>query len=229
MTCATLFLTLPGRCLREPGHRLRFCKTNYFFDGRFLTGNYYYLLMKKATKLDKPLVIKLLALSFDKNQSVNYIVRQDDKRKERIRALMDYSFEVCYRFGEVYISDNRRACALILYPDKKKSTLCLDLKLIFSAIGITHISEAMEREKLIKAKQPFKPFYYLWFIGVDPLYQHKGTGTKLLSELIADAKGQNRSVLLETSAMENLPWYEKAGFKVYDKLRLTYTLYFLSN
>ncbi|TWI97605.1 acetyltransferase (GNAT) family protein [Mucilaginibacter frigoritolerans] len=185
--------------------------------------------MKKATKLDKPLVIKLLASSFEKNRSVNYIVRQDDKRKERIKSLMNYSFEVCYRFGEVYISDNRQACALVLYPDKKKSTLWLDLKLIFSAIGVAGISEAMEREKLIKAKQPLIPFYYLWFIGVDPLYQHKGIGTKLLYELIADAKAQNRSVLLETSTLENLPWYEKAGFKVYDELRLSYTLYFLSH
>jgi ribosomal protein S18 acetylase RimI-like enzyme len=87
----------------------------------------------------------------------------------------------------------------------------------------------MEREKLIKAKQPLIPFYYLWFIGVDPLYQHKGIGTKLLYELIADAKAQKRSVLLETSTLENLPWYEKAGFKVYDELRLSYTLYFLSH
>lgn len=185
--------------------------------------------MKKATLQDKALIVKLLASSFDQNQSVNYIVRQDKKRKERIRALMDYSFEVCRRFGEVYVSDDRRACALVLYPDKKKSTLWLDLKLIFSAIGIAGIGEAMEREKLIKAKQPGSPFYYLWFIGVDPLCQHKGIGTKLLRELIADANAQSRPVLLETSTLENLPWYEKVGFKVYDKLRLSYTLYFLNN
>lgn len=178
---------------------------------------------------DKPLVVKLLALSFEKNQSVNYIIRQDHKRKERIRALMDYSFEVCYRFGEVYITEGNKACALVLCPDQKKATIWLDIKLIFKAIGLAAIGKAMRREKLIKAKQPDTPMYYLWFIGVDPLYQHRGIGTKLLHDLVADAKALNRPVFLETSTVKNLPWYERAGFKVYDTLALGYTLYFLSN
>lgn len=185
--------------------------------------------MKKANLTDRPLVVELLALSFEKNLSVNYIVGQDDKRKERIRALMDYSFEICYRFGEVYLSDDRKACALVLYPDKKKATIWLDIKLIFTAIGISGIGKAMKRESLIKAKKLKIPMYYLWFIGVDPLYQHKGIGTQLLQELVTDAGSLNRPVFLETSTVKNLPWYERAGFKVYDTLSLSYTLYFLNN
>ena len=192
-------------------------------------GNHNYLRMKKATRTDKPLVVKLLTAAFDQNQSVNYIVRQDNKRKERIRALMDYSFEVCFRYGEVYLGDTRKACALILYPDKKKPTIWLDSKLIFEAIGIGGISKAMRREKLIKSKQLQVPMYYLWFIGVDPLFQHKGIGTKLLKEVLADAKAQGSPVFLETSTLQNLPWYGQAGFKVYDTLDLGYTLYFLNN
>jgi len=188
--------------------------------------------MRKASVHDKALVVKLLALSFEKNQSVNYIIRQDEKRKDRIRALMDYSFEICYRFGEVYLSDDRKACALVLYPDRKRTTIkaiWLDLKLIFFAIGISGISKAMKREALIKAKQLDVSIYYLWFIGVDPLYQHQGIGAKLLGELINEAKLQNRPVLLETSTVRNLPWYERFGFHVYDNLELDYTLYFLNN
>lgn len=32
---------------------------------------------------------------------------------------------------------------------------------------------------------------------------------------------------LETSMPENLPWYERFGFRIYDRLELGYTLYFL--
>jgi len=188
--------------------------------------------MRKASVHDKALIVKLLALSFEKNQSVNYIIRQDEKRMDHIRALMDYSFEICYQFGEVYLSDDRQACALVLYPDRKRTTIkaiWLDLKLIFSAIGISGIAKAMKREALIKKKRLNLPIYYLWFIGVDPLHQHKEIGTKLLNEVIADARSQNRPVFLETSTLKNLPWYVRADFKVYDTLELGYTLYFLNN
>ena len=72
--------------------------------------------MKKASYGEKNLIIDILTQSFDTNQSVNYIVNQDRKRLSRIRALMDYSFEVCTLFGEVFISDDKKACALIMYP-----------------------------------------------------------------------------------------------------------------
>ena len=63
--------------------------------------------MKKANYTHKNLVIEILASSFDTNASVNYIIKQDKHREKRIRALMDYSFEVCYLFGEIFLfNDN---------------------------------------------------------------------------------------------------------------------------
>jgi hypothetical protein len=132
--------------------------------------------MKNADYKDKNLVIDILTKSFDTNQSVNYIAKQDGKRLKRISALMDYSFEVCYMFGDVFLSDDRKACALILYPDKKKTTLksiLLDIKLIFSCIGVENIKKALARESKIKQLQPKELMYYLLFIGVDHVYQNE--------------------------------------------------------
>lgn len=186
--------------------------------------------MTKANRNDKKLIIHLLTSAFKDNQSVNYIVRNDHKRMERIAALMDYSFEMCLSFGEVWLSDDRKACALILYPQEKKTTLnavLLDLKLIIKAIGISGIKKALDRESKIKAKQPREPMTYLWFIGVEPSEQGKGIGSKLLQEVITHAETRQLPVYLETSTVKNLPWYERHGFKVYEQLALTYTLYFL--
>lgn len=188
--------------------------------------------MRSATRTDKPLVTDLLSAAFDDNLSVNYIVHQNDKRKQRIRALMDYSFEVCYRFGKVWLSEDCKACALVLYPHQKKINLYavwLDVKLIFTAVGIGGIKKALDREAKIKAKQPKEPMAYLWFIGVSPLYQHQGTGSKLLQQVIADAEQQGLPVYLETSTERNLPWYEQHGFTEYDTLDLSYTLHFLKH
>jgi hypothetical protein len=74
--------------------------------------------MRRATVNDRQLVIDILKKSFDDNKSVNYVVKQDQKRKDRIKGLMEYSFDVCNAFGEVWMSEDLQACGLILFPDK---------------------------------------------------------------------------------------------------------------
>lgn len=186
--------------------------------------------MKKATYGDKALVKNILSKSFDKNQSVNYIAQQDELREKRITALMDYSFEICYNYGNVYLSDDNKACVLVLYPDQKKTTfksILEDVKLLFNCVGLSNIGKAMKREAAIKQIQPDTPMYYLWFIGVEPDSQGTGIGTKLMNDVIEDSEAKSRSIFLETSTQRNLPWYKKFGFDVYGDLDLSYKLYFL--
>lgn len=186
--------------------------------------------MIKANIGDKNLVGSLLKKSFKDNLSVNFIVRQDKIKLKRIRALMDYSFEVCFRFGEVWLSDDGKACALILYPHLKKTTflsIWLDLMLIFKVTGLCGIFKALKRETLIKKIQPKENMAYLWFIGVDPLVQRSGKGSKLLNEIIETATAKSLPLYLETSTLANLVWYERLGFEIYNQLDLGYTLFFL--
>lgn len=186
--------------------------------------------MIKANQNDKQLIIDILTKSFESNQSVNYIAKQDEKRLKRIGALMNYSFEVCHLFGDVFLSDDKKACALVLYPDKKKTTyksILLDVKLILSCMGIENIKKALSRESKIRQLQPKELMYYLWFIGVNPEYQNEGIGSVLLSEIIEDSEDKKRPIYLETSTLKNLPWYQKFGFQIYNELDLSYKLFFL--
>ena len=186
--------------------------------------------MEKAKYNDKDLIVDILTKSFDTNQSVNYIVKQDEKRLKRVKALMDYSFEVCYLFGDVFLSDDKKGCALVLYPDKKKLTIksiLLDVKLILSCVGVENIKKTLTRESLIKKIQPKDLMYYLWFIGVAPECQNTGIGSVLLDELIEDSSLKKRPIYLETSTLKNLPWYKKFGFDIYHETDLSYRLFFL--
>jgi hypothetical protein len=186
--------------------------------------------MIKASKNHKSRVIEILTKSFKDNQSVNYIVKQDSKRAERIKALMDYSFEVCLMFGEVYLSDDQKGCALVLYPDQKsfsiKSTL-MDVQLLLNAIGLTRVGKAMSRETAIKSNYPKDPIYYLWFLGVINSDQNKGIGSQLLKEIIIDSQKQHKPIYLETSTIKNIPWYKKFGFSIYNELDFGYKLFML--
>lgn len=186
--------------------------------------------MIKAGSADKHRVVDILVNSFNDNKSVNYIILQDSKRVQRIKRLMEYSFEVCQSFGKVFLSDDKNACALLLIPERKRTTLRSiwnDVKLIINGIGITNVQNILSREKKIKALQPKQLIYYLWFIGVSPEVQGKGIGSQLLKDVLADCRLDTRVVCLETSTLKNIPWYEKFGFKIYDQLDLGYQLFFL--
>lgn len=186
--------------------------------------------MIKANYTDKPLVVDILSKAFDTNKSINYLVKQDSKRDNRIKALMEYSFDICYSFGQVFLSNDKKACALVLFPDNKKTTLksvLLDLKLAFSCIGLTRIKRVLDREAKVKSLQPKEPFYYLWFIGVDPAYHRRGIGAILLNEVIEDSVSKKRPIYLETSTLKNIPWYKKFGFEIYNELDLSYKLFFV--
>ena len=165
-------------------------------------------MMIRASNRDKELVVNILTKSFEENKSVNYIVKQDEKRVTRLKKLMGYSYDVCHLFGEVFLSDDKKGCALIVMPDKKKTTLksiFLDIYLVTSVIGLNNVKKAISRESKINKLHPKEPFYYLWFIGVDPSQQSQGTGTRLLKEIIKEGKSKGRPIFLETSTLKNIP------------------------
>lgn len=186
--------------------------------------------MTKVLYTDKKLVVDILTQSFADNKSVNYIVKQDSKKAIRLRRLMDYSFDACYNFGEILLSNDRKACALVIYPDKKRTTLksiVADIKLIFTCTGLGNVKKAMQRESAIKNIHPKKMIYYLWFIGVIKTEQGKGIGSKMMQEIISHSNTANRTICLETSTLKNIPWYKKFGFTIYKELDFGYTLYCL--
>lgn len=183
--------------------------------------------MIPATLEDKPLIIDILTESFDANKSVNYVVKQDHKRIDRIRGLMAYSFDNCFKYGQIWLNEEKAACALIM-GEKSFSfqALIWDLKFAINvAGGLSTALKASSRESLVKQKHPDTPFLYLWFIGVLNKNQGQGLGTKLFHEI--EAFNKNTPVYLETSTQRNLPFYKRLGFETFHEIDLSYKLYMM--
>ena len=81
--------------------------------------------MKRAVQNQKSLIIEILAASFDDNKSVNFVVMQDMSRKERIEGLMEYSFNICNAFGDVWISEDEQAALWFSYLTRKRPSSIL--------------------------------------------------------------------------------------------------------
>jgi ribosomal protein S18 acetylase RimI-like enzyme len=184
--------------------------------------------MNKANYHDKSRLVDILTQSFKDNRSVNYIIKQDKYKLQRIDELMNYSFKLGNKFGKTYVSNDRNACAIVIYPDRKRTTsksMLWDIQFILKSIGIGNIRKAIKREAAIKKFHPEIPFTYLWFIGTEPSEQGKGIGTALMKKIISESEKLNRPIYLETSTESNIPWYQKFGFKIYQELDFGYKLY----
>jgi hypothetical protein len=50
-------------------------------------------------------------------------------------------------------------------------------------------------------------------------------GNLKMPVVISEGASKQRPIYLETSTLKNIPWYEKFGFTVYDKLDFGYELF----
>lgn len=186
--------------------------------------------MIRGTANDKATVIDILSESFESNKSVSYVVKQDNKKDQRVRALMAYSFDRCLEFGHVWLNESKSGCALILDPAKEKLTIrsiMRDLRLAFEVIGPLRVKNVLVREGKVKSRHPKQRFLYLWYIGVKNTQQKQGQGSMLLKEIHEWCNKMNKDLYLETSTSENIPFYKKFGYEIYDQIDIAYKLYFM--
>ena len=175
--------------------------------------------MFKADKVHKEKIIEILSACFETNKSVNWIVKQDVKRKERIRYLMDYSFEACIKTGQIYLTDNLTGVIIYSNSDNKLPILeeaFLTVQYIWKVTGIDGIGRALKREQYINQYHPKdEEFIYIWFIGLKETEAGKGVGSAMLQEVIDKSNARQIPIYLETSNERNMNFYKKHGFEVY--------------
>ena len=61
---------------------------------------------------------------------------------------------------------------------------------------------------------PHEPHWYLAVLGVDPSMQGRGLGRALLEPVLDRCDEQFEPAYLETQKPDNLPFYERFGFRV---------------
>lgn len=187
--------------------------------------------MRFAVKKDRDQVVDILMSAFIDvliPNSINFVVKNDRRRKERLKSLMEFQFDIAFDLGYIFISDDSTGC--IIFINKWKLNLrriILEIKLLFNVIGIENVFQVLKREKIIKSYHPKEEFIHLWLMGVKPEAQGTGIGSKLLQETLNFYKG--KLIYLETTTPENLKFYKKNGFNIFhNTFELDYPLYFLN-
>lgn len=187
------------------------------------------MILRQATNQDISYVREILGESFADNLSSNYVLKQSGNLRY-LKRLMKYSIRYCTHFGYVFINDEKNAACLLVDPRKKNvlAGIRLNIYFIFRVCGLKKLKAVLRREKIMKENhKKFPNAIHLWFIGVGKASQEKGFGSLLLNEVI-DFSEDFDTILLETSNEQNLPWYQKHGFEIYDSKWIeNHDLYFL--
>ncbi|WP_272151646.1 GNAT family N-acetyltransferase [Tenacibaculum aiptasiae] len=187
--------------------------------------------MKKATLKDTKLITDILTESFKENKSIINVTRKGKNQLSRINKLMKFFFLNAYYNGDVFLSDDKKGCLLMLTSKKENKKplrvkllfLYWNINLFFNVLGVRNVKNVLQREKAINKNHPKENFLHLYYVGVYKKHQGKGIGKNLINQAINYYQGYN-IVYLETSDDRNINLYKNLGFELvntHDELEIT--------
>lgn len=190
--------------------------------------------MRRATREDKELIKDILVSAFasvTKENQINLVVKQDKHRIKRMHILMEYMFEEAISFGEVFVSDNEKACLLIKYPKQERITwnmIRISFKLAFRCIGITRVYKVLKRQSIAKKHYPQEEHIQPLILGAKEEVIGRGVGPRFMIEIKNHFRKNKLPAIIDTVSEENLDMYKRFGFKVINKVdTFSFPIYFL--
>lgn len=179
--------------------------------------------MIRAKKEDKSLVVAILLEAFEplkEDNSINFVVKQDKNRKERMRVLMQYLFDKAMRTGAVFLSNNRASCLLISYAEKDTFSwekVVSTLNMVFKCIGVTRVRKVLKRQQIVQRNYPKGNYIRPMIFAVKNEYKGTTTAAKLILEVFRDFKNNELPVIVDTASEDHVKLYKKFGLKTYKK------------
>ncbi|MBU6206031.1 MAG: GNAT family N-acetyltransferase [Bacteroidetes bacterium] len=176
--------------------------------------------MRQATNQDKEKVIDIISEAFKDNARVNWVVKQDGKKQQRIRELIRYAFETVFPRNGVFISSNEKAVALCYRMNLKPNSLYdyyIKLRLGIKSMSPERISYVMKRQSAISAQRPSDGnYFYFWFLAVEKEERGRGAGWELSHHMFEMSRKEKIPILAETSDERTCRIYQRFGFTLYN-------------
>jgi len=179
--------------------------------------------IRKARHDDLDALIKVLGRAYDQEPFLDWLAVQDQKRTQRIERFFEISlrdYPSTMKYDHVFTTEQLNACA-IWYPpeprDSWKAPLLRSLILMpkfISIHGIRKLPSVWRGLEIANKHHLKEPHYYLFVVGVDPVYQGKGIGSLLIRHGLQRCNERGMPAYLETAEEELVGYYEKHAFKV---------------
>lgn len=172
----------------------------------------------------------VISRAFHNDPLYAYIIPDESERKKYFPYIFKAYIWYCLHYGEVYATSAEIEGVSLWVPSEfayitpERSWECGD-EVFFYRLGKNYLerlsitSYANEvHEELLK-----EPHIYLMTIAVDPKFQRKGFGGKLLLPILDNLDKNKLKCYLDTNKESNLLFYKKFGFKVIKEFEIENT------
>jgi len=161
-----------------------------------------------------------LGQAFESDPMFQWLFPDPATRPESCRELTRVPLLYGHRFGRVMESNDAKAVAIWIPPDRPISMIGLIRSAMLAMpfhIGFGPFARFLGANMVMDRfhqKYAPEPHWYFFALGVAPELQGRGLGTALITEGLQRADKDGCPAYLETSSERNVAYYERFGFKV---------------
>ena len=171
-------------------------------------------LVEKAGEAHRSALVETLALAFQTDPALSWILPDPDHRARALPSLFRTLVPADMRAGLALRSLGDEAAALWRAPGQAHSGMAEFLRTVIPLVATfgTALPRGLKVQGSIDAHRPKGRFWYLHYVGVRPGHQGKGHGGRIIRAQTARADAEAMPCWLETATPENVPLYERLGF-----------------
>ncbi|GAA1702128.1 GNAT family N-acetyltransferase [Fodinicola feengrottensis] len=186
-------------------------------------------IVRPATRADVAELSEVLGRAFYDDPPFVWVLPDDDVRRRKLAGLFRLlltSVHLARGGCEVCVRDGRITAGTMWDPpdDWQTSTVTelMQLPSLMVLLGRHFFAgiRGLSALNLLADVHPHEPHWYLGVIGTDPAAQGGGFGRALMESRLSRCDETGIPAYLESSKESNIPYYERFGFEVRDKVTL---------
>ena len=181
--------------------------------------------IRRATLADLDAMAAPWHAAFDDDPIYNWFVRQDARRAQAMRHFFTEEVREYVQPGaakQAWTTDSRDAVAMWSPPPGGPHTPLTSLLRAAPAFlpdcGVLGALRLLWLLRATKARYPLIPHWYLCVLGVHPSTQGTGIGSSLVRTVLDTCDRDRLPAYVESSKARNLPFYERHGFRLLERL-----------
>ena len=169
---------------------------------------------------------EVLARAFDDSPIMQYLLPKPRARIVGMRAFFIAGLVDAHKHGEAWVAivdDDIAGAAVWLPPGSYPPGSGRQARQMLHLLGVAPVALGSFRRSLkylraVEAEHPKAEHWYLATLGVDPAYQGRGYGTKLLDAVLTRTDEAGMPTYLETDKERNLAYYARHRFTLMDTI-----------
>jgi GNAT superfamily N-acetyltransferase len=174
---------------------------------------------RPATPDDVPAAAGALARAFEDDPAFNWVLPKAETRAAKLTVLFGVLLSKSMKmdFHEIYTTPEVAGVAAWGRPGAWRlptRMMLPSLPRLLLSMGIGGTVRFMRLMLAVEKRHPEERHWYLAALGTDPPKQRMGVGKTLVAPVLERCDKERLPAYLETQKPENVPYYERMGFKV---------------